>query len=186
MSRVFSQYHHALHSRICFCVEFLIISGMVMLSAVIRFSVGGLTLGSGLPYVPHAFLVALVYQTCMYYAELYDFRAPPSNGRLFTKLLRSLAVATVILTVVFYMLPQFVVGRGMLLFSFVLAFCFIIGWRLLYQRLHATKHFRVNVLIIGTGEEAQKLARELLYNQPLGYEIRGFIGDSDEVGKELL
>src|SRR5262249_26599971 len=151
-----------------------------------RISAGSLVLEHSLPYIPHALLIAAVCQICMYYTDMYDFRVSLSPSKLFVKLLQSLGVAGVVLAVFFYWLSQLVVGRRILLLSLLIAFCFIGGWRLLYRWLQGTKQFRVKVLILGTGEEARKLAGELWEKQPLGYEIRGFIGDSNEVGKEIL
>jgi FlaA1/EpsC-like NDP-sugar epimerase len=122
----------------------------------------------------------------MYYAELYDFRVVLSNGKLFVRLLQSLAAAAVVLAVLFYLLPSLAVGRGMLSMSLLLTGGVVVSWRFFYQWIFSTRQFKANILIIGTGEEARKLAREVLYKQPLGYELRGFIGENHEVGRELL
>jgi sugar transferase (PEP-CTERM system associated) len=176
MTSVFSPYH-TWRSPACFCIEFLLISSAVVLAAMVRFSAAGVTLGHALPYLPHAFLIAFVCQICMYYADLFDLRVAVGTGKLFTKLLQSLAMAMVVLMVMFYLLPQVVVGRGVFLLGVVVAFCFIIGWRLLYQRLYAMQQFKVRVLILGTGDEAKKVAEELLHNSSSGYEVRGFVDD---------
>jgi sugar transferase (PEP-CTERM system associated) len=48
-------------------------------------------------------------------------------------------------------------------------------------------HFRVKVLIIGTGVEAKKLTRELLHNKSLGYEVKGFIDeDPAKLGMSIV
>jgi FlaA1/EpsC-like NDP-sugar epimerase len=122
----------------------------------------------------------------MYYTELYDFKIAFNNSRLFIKLSQALAVATVVLAVFFYMAPSLVVGRGVLLSGLVLTFCFVVAWRMLYQGLLSMRQFRVKVLIIGTGEEARKLAGEVLSKQPFGYELRGFVGEDNEVGRDVM
>jgi FlaA1/EpsC-like NDP-sugar epimerase len=185
MSRTFSQYH-TLRLPICLGIEFLLFSGVVMLAAVVRFSVGGWAVESYLPYLPHAVLTALVSQLSIYYVDLYDLRVVVSGRRLFIRLLQALIGATVVLMVIFYLLPQLFIGRGILLPSMIVAFFLIAGWRLLYQHLHALTHFQINILILGTGAEARKLAEELVDKQPLGYELRGFIGERYEVDKNVL
>jgi hypothetical protein len=40
---------------------------------------------------------------------------------------------------------------------------------------------RIRVLIIGTDEQAKSIATELLDNRMLGYDFRGFIGETDEI-----
>ena len=184
MSRVFR--HLTLPSPAFFGIEFLLISGAVVLAALIRFGVSGLTLGQSFSYIPHAFLTALAVQLCMYYADLYDFRVALNNRRLFIKLLQSMTAATAVLAVLFYFVPQLTVGRGIILLGLLLAFACLGGWRLLYQRLQATHPFKVKLLIVGTGEEARKLAGEFLDKELPGFEIKGFIGDTNDVGKNVL
>jgi FlaA1/EpsC-like NDP-sugar epimerase len=168
-----------------FCIEFLLIGSAVLFASMIRFGTSN-TVGSWVSYVPHAFLTAFIIQLCMYYADLYDLRVALTNGRLFIKILQSLVAATIVLTVVFYCFPQLTIGRGIMLLSLPIAFSIIVGWRLLYQRLQALQQFKVKLLIVGTGEEARKLAGELLHSELPGYEIKGFIGDTNEIGKNVL
>ncbi len=153
---------------------------------MIRFSMHGIMVHKGVPYIPHACLTALVWQVCMYYADLYDFRIGLSERRLYHKLIRSLAVTTVVLMVLFYMLPPLMVGRGIMFLSLPLAFGVLIGWRLFYRHVQAMRQFRIKVLIIGTGEEAQRLAGELARTKPPGYELKGFVGPTNEIGKHIL
>ncbi|WP_089719243.1 nucleoside-diphosphate sugar epimerase/dehydratase [Candidatus Entotheonella palauensis] len=170
----------------CFGVEFCLIAGAVFLAAVIRFSTRGIMLSKGMPYLPHAGLTALVCQVCMYYADLYDFRIGLSDRQLYGKLIRALGAAAVVLTVLFYALPSLTIGRGIMLLSLPLAFALLVGWRLCYRHLQTLQQFSTKVLILGTGEEAQKLAGELANSKPPGYEVKGFIGHEHEIGKRVL
>jgi FlaA1/EpsC-like NDP-sugar epimerase len=185
MGKIFSQYHN-LRLPACLVLEFLLISAAVMLAALLRFSHGDSALASALPYSLRAFLMAAVCQLCMYYADLYDLRVALSGRTLLIKLAQSLGVAAVVLMGLFYLLPQLSAGRGIFVPGLLLAFGLLIAWRLFYQGLHAINHFRIKVLIVGTSEDARKLIGELADKQQLGYDVRGFIGESDEVGKELL
>ena len=148
-----------------------------MLTTVVRFSMERLSLEYSISYIPHAFMVALTCQICMYYANLYDLNSSVSTNKLFIKLLQAFSGTSIALTVLFYLLPQVMVGRGIILPGLAVAFLFVAGWRLFYHCLHVMAHFRVKVLIIGTGVEAKKLARELLHTKSLGYEVKGFIDE---------
>ena len=185
MSKIFSQYH-TLRLPACLGIEFVLISGAVMLAALLRFSHGNFALASALSYYLQAFLTAFVCQLCMYYADLYDLRVALSGRTLLIKLGQSLGAAAAVLMGLFYLLPQLSVGRGIFVSSLVLAFGLLGVWRLFYQGLHTTNHFCIKVLIVGTSEDARKLVGELVDKQQLGYDVRGFIGESNEVGKELL
>jgi FlaA1/EpsC-like NDP-sugar epimerase len=171
---------------ICAAVEFLLMSAAVLLSAVMRLSAERSAVETALSYIPHALLIALLCQLCMYYAELYDFRIALSHSQLFIRFLESLAAATIVLALLFYLIQSFIVGRGVLLLGLLLSFGLVIGWRLLYRWLLSSQQFRVNLLIIGTTEEARKLVGEVMSKPHLGYEIRGIIGESNEVGRDIL
>ncbi|ETX05368.1 nucleoside-diphosphate sugar epimerase/dehydratase [Candidatus Entotheonella palauensis] len=185
MSRFFGRFQ-PVRMRMCFGVEFCLIAGAVFLAALIRFSTHGIMLSKGAPYLPHAGLTALVCQVCMYYADLYDFRVGLSDRQLYGKLIRALGAAAVVLTVLFYALPPLTIGRGIMLLSLPLAFALLVGWRLCYRHLQTMQQFRTKVLILGTGEEARKLAGELANSKPPGYEVKGFIGHEHEIGKRVL
>jgi FlaA1/EpsC-like NDP-sugar epimerase len=185
MSKIFSRYH-TLRLPACLVLEFLLISATVMLAALLRFSYSDWALAGALFYYLHAFLTAVVCQLCMYYADLYNLRVALSGRMLLIKLGQSLGLAAVVLMGLFYLLPQSSVGRGVFIPSLVLAFGLLVAWRLFYQELHTINHFRIKVLIVGTSEDARKLVGELADKRQLGYDVRGFLGESDEVGKELL
>jgi sugar transferase (PEP-CTERM system associated) len=176
ISRAFSRYQ-PWRAALCFCVEFLLISGVVIVAAVLRFSPYSFLVDYGLSYIPHALLTALVCQGCMYYADLYDLRVALSGSKLFLKIVQSLAVATVVLAVLFYLMPSMELGRGVMLLSMVFIVSVISGWRLLFQWVLTMRQLCMKVLIVGTGEEARSVARELLDRRSLGYDIKGFIDD---------
>ena len=53
----------------------------------------------------------------------------------------------------------------------------ISSWRLFFQWILTMRQFCMKVLIVGIGEEAKGVAKELLEKRSLGYEIKGFIDD---------
>jgi sugar transferase (PEP-CTERM system associated) len=113
----------------------------------------------------------------MYYADLYDLRAALHGSKLFLQVLQSLSAAAVVLAVLFYLMPSMVLGRGVLLLSMGCIMGVISGWRLFFQWVLSMRQLTMKVLIVGTGEEARRVARELLDRRSLGYEIKGFIDD---------
>ena len=122
----------------------------------------------------------------MYYAELYDLRTIIKTNDLLIRITQSFCVATLLLLVCFYVLPVLSIGRGILGLSLPIAWLLVVGWRILYRHIAFMPQFRVYILVIGSGEAAKKVAEELMRSDQLGYEVKGFLGDQDEVGKELL
>ena len=190
MSRGFLQYH-TWRLPVCLGIEYALLSSAIMAAVVLRFYIGGSSWGgspwtASLPYLPRVFISAAVCQLCMYYAGLYDLRVALRPSVLLSKLGQALGAGALVLLFLFFILPPLAIGRGIFIPSLGFAVCGLLAWRLLYQRIHTINRFRINILILGTDAEAQKLAEELCDYQALGYELRGFIGRDDDVGKDIL
>ena len=169
--------YRTLHPTACFCVEFLLINSAVILTVSVLSPESNLLWSHVVPYILCAFLVALACQICMYYADLYDFKTVMSGHSLFMKLFQSITAATVVLTVISYLAPYVFIDQKVLPISLTLIFPSLVAWRLLYQRLQKTNNFKSRILILGSSKEARKIAEDLLYYQPLRYELKGFIDD---------
>ena len=169
--------YRSLHPAACFCVEFLLINSAVILTASTQFPASSILWPHAFPYILWAFLTALTFQVCMYYADLYDLKTVMSAYSLFTKLFLSITAATVILTVIFYLIPQLFINYKVLPISVTIIFSSLVVWRLFYQRLQKTINFKSRILILGSSKEARKIAEDLLYYQPLKYELKGFVDD---------
>ncbi len=57
--------------------------------------------------------------------------------------------------------------------------------RKLYKKLSG-KQFKSNVLIVGDGNAGKMLATKLLYENPFGLKVVGFIEDNHEIGEEIV
>ena len=67
------------------------------------------------------------------------------------------------------------------IFNMILIWSALIVWRYWLKRIYIHQTARIRVAIIGTDEKAKCIASELLDNHMLGYDFRGFIGESDEI-----
>src|SRR5258708_16910008 len=65
-----------------------------------------------------------------YLLDLYDFVVMHDRRELVLRLLQALGLAWVALALLFYALPQAMIGRGVSLISLPLALVFVVGWRL--------------------------------------------------------
>jgi hypothetical protein len=99
-----------------------------------------------------------------------------------------MAIASVALAVVFFLMPAFRIGRGIFFVFIVLAWVFLLLWRLFLLWAWGTfGAFGDRVLILGTGLPAQKVAREMLTRAPIGYRVLGFLTEHEsEVGRTLV
>jgi sugar transferase (PEP-CTERM system associated) len=131
------------------------------------------------------FVLALLL--AFYYNDLYGGRAPRSATNLVLRVLKSFIAAGIFLALLYYALPELVMGRGTLLIHAPLLLPTLLAWRVSYYWALQRDSFAENVLILGTGSAAIGLAKELLQHRKEGYRIVGFLGqDPSEVGKSIL
>ena len=133
-------------------------------------------------------LVVGVTQACLYYADLYNPRLISDRRELFTRCMQALAAASFILAVIYYWVPELIVGRGVFLISAGLTAAAVIGWRLVLVGLSRHVRPRERLLIVGTAAAAVDLARELFERRTeLGVEIVGFVDpDPSRVGTAVI
>lgn len=116
--------------------------------------------------------------------DLYDIPTSYNKGLTAFRVFVATQVAFVIYApisfLIFYPLPFFLV-----LLSLVLAIPLLILWRLLYIRLSALRAFRYRVLILGTGEKADSIAKLLVTKPELNFEVLGYVSDVDESQTEI-
>jgi sugar transferase (PEP-CTERM system associated) len=133
-------------------------------------------------------LIVGIAQVSLYYADLYDLRVASDRRELYTRLIQALASTSFALAVLYFWLPDLMVGRGVFLIAAVLMITIVVGWRLSFEWLSGRVGPRERLLLVGTSPAAVDLARELYdHRHELGVEIAGFIDpDPARVGTSLL
>jgi sugar transferase (PEP-CTERM system associated) len=133
-------------------------------------------------------LLAGVTQTCLYLADLYDFRIVADRRELFIRILQALGTASFILAVVYFWFPATMLGRGVFMIAALLVITLVSGWRLLLYWLDERVAPRERLLLVGTSDAAVTLARELHERRhELGVSIVGFVDpDPTRVGQPVV
>jgi sugar transferase (PEP-CTERM system associated) len=133
-------------------------------------------------------LIVGIAQVSLYYADLYDLRVASDRRELYTRLIQALASTSFALALLYFWLPDLMVGRGVFLIAAVLLVTIVVGWRLAFEWLSVSVGPRERLLLVGTSAAAVALARELHeHRHELGVEIMGFIDpDPAKVGAPLL
>jgi sugar transferase (PEP-CTERM system associated) len=156
-----------------FCFEGLLVAFMVVLAGCTR-----LGMHEGLTY-PHvakkALLVALVMQGAFYYAGLYDFHAVRSTRANYQRVLQALALGSVILFLVWYIIPILQLGRGVFLSAMALTALVLPSWRVVYDRVATNEGFQRRVVILGNGPLAKELAEMITERSDVGLELVGML-----------
>lgn len=130
--------------------------------------------------------IVFVIQISFYYFELYDPKIFKEKKKMGILLLGSLLVSFIFLSVIYYLAPSLIIGRGVLAFSLILILIFTFLWRIIYSYILKGWPIKERILIIGTGDLAKKIKSEILENGYDGFEIVGFIDENREkIGRAI-
>ena len=184
--KIFNQYV-PLRKLAFILLETIFIMGMVILGAYLRF-LWDLTGFSDYEYLfQKALLIVVIVQLSLYYFDLYDFKIFRSNFELSIRLLQSLGVSSIILAVLYYLFPFLIVGRGIFLISLGFMGTAIVCWRMIYNHILRTKELDQRIMIVGSGQLAKTIAKEIIDKADTGFNVVGFITDNPErVGEKLV
>jgi sugar transferase (PEP-CTERM system associated) len=155
-----------------FGCEILLIFGSVAIAARAH--------GAGADVVADLWKIALVTglcQVCFYYNDLYDLTVVHSNRELLIRLLQAAGAASIIIAILYVLMPSVAMGDGIFVSSLVIFLIAIIAWRLLFNRLAYASHLEERVLIVGSGPTARMVARQIQSQHDFGYRVVGFIND---------
>jgi sugar transferase (PEP-CTERM system associated) len=122
-----------------------------------------------------------------YLFDLYDFLVMHDRRELVLRLIQALGLAWIALAFSFYSFPSLMLGRGISLIALPLALGLMVSWRVSIHWFLGHPDFGERILIVGSGNLAVEVAREVLNRPDAGYRIIGFVGnDAELLGKSLI
>jgi sugar transferase (PEP-CTERM system associated) len=122
-----------------------------------------------------------------YLFDLYDFIVMHDRRELVLRLIQALGLAWIALALAFYAYPGLMLGRSISLIALPLALSLMVGWRVSIHWFLGHPDIGERILIVGSGNLAVEVAREILSRPDAGYRIVGFVGtDSELLGKSLI
>src|SRR4051812_22188060 len=132
-------------------------------------------------------LVTVVCQLCLYYNDFYDLTLMQSTRELVVRLLQAVGAASIVLAALYFTMPDLMIGDGIFvsaLFVFVIG---ILGWRLMLNQRTGSLKLQERVLVVGTGETARKVVRQILDQREFAYRVVGFIDDdASRIGERIV
>ncbi len=169
--------------------EHVLIVLCVAVAAVIRLDVPtivGQFMAGGLAW--RASLIALVLQVSLHFCDLYDLRTLGERRGVVVALLQALGAASLVLALLYYLIPTLVISRGVVVIASGLIVILIAGWRIAFDWLSLRLEPAERLLIVGTNPAAVDLAKELFdRRQELGVELVGFVDtDPARVGTPMI
>jgi sugar transferase (PEP-CTERM system associated) len=133
-----------------------------------------------------ALAATLLLLATLHYGDLFEETAIVGRIDLALRVLRSLAIGALLLALVFVVVPALRVGRVVFVVYLLLAFVTIAGWRVLARMAWRHDSFAERILIVGTGHSAKDIGRQFLKRKAVGYDVLGFLGEKEEVGRVLV
>src|SRR5947207_11495470 len=134
-----------------------------------------------------AALATIFCLAAFYIFDLYDFVVIHDRGELILRMLQALGLAWIALALLFYVVPQVMIGRGVSLISLPVALILMVAWRLGIHWVLGHPEIGERILIVGSGPFAIEVARETLHRPDAGFRIIGFVDNDPElVGKSLI
>ncbi|MGD9576864.1 MAG: sugar transferase [Syntrophorhabdus sp.] len=118
----------------------------------------------------------LLYLTMLYIFDLYSAARPGCTKDVCVRLAVAVGSAGVVSAVVFYSLPNWVLGRGIFLIQMALVMLLLAGWRWLFAALFSEPIGKTDILIIGAGRSGRALY-SLFNNNDSPYRPVGFLDD---------
>jgi sugar transferase (PEP-CTERM system associated) len=171
--------HVSTRSLTVFAGELLLIFGSVALAAALQ---DAHDLGANVWKIA---LVTVICQLCLYYNDFYDLTVVHSNRELVVRLLQAAGAASIVLAALYFVLPGLIIGNGIFVSSLFVFLIAILVWRVGFN--HLTGRLEERVLVVGTGDTARKVARQILDQHDFAYRIVGFIdNDASRIGERIV
>ncbi|MCZ6599149.1 MAG: TIGR03013 family PEP-CTERM/XrtA system glycosyltransferase [Planctomycetota bacterium] len=135
-----------------------------------------------------SFMVAVLAQIAIAFNELYDFRVSSSPYERATRFLGSAGSAILLVLGAVFLMNVWGIERVLdfpglpfsqrlvlLTFTLMLGFALLYVWRNVFHFILVRLRINERLLIVGTGQSAQRLAEELRAHAESGYEIVGMV-----------
>lgn len=123
-------------------------------------------------------LATAVCLLILYFYDLYDFTVMGNRRELLLRLVQALGIAWALLALLFYFVPELLIGRGVSIFSVVIVLALLLGWRITIHYLTGHPEIGEKILIVGTGRAAEDTAEAALKRRDAGYRISGFVTEN--------
>ena len=138
------------------------------------------------------FLVSIIFIVIFYYNGLYRLNIVLSRASHLTHILKALyyGALNIVLASIIIESSQIIESRLLIFLVILVALpsLYIIRTELM-RRLYlmfSSSGFRRNILILGDGKSGKLLAAKLMYENPIGLEVVGFVDDDKQIGEEVV
>jgi sugar transferase (PEP-CTERM system associated) len=89
-----------------------------------------------------------------------------------------MGVASIVLALIYYLVPSLMMGRGVFFTSLVFLILLVVPWRYVYSWILRKKMFAEKVLVLGMGTLSGQIIDEILNRPDCGYKVAGLVSMS--------
>ena len=160
-------------------VDALLVNAGIVLAFFLRFQ-GRLPEFNFEAYISLAPVLTVAYLIALYVFGLYEPERVESGWSVAASVGRAVTLGAILTAALSFFLGTFAFSRLVILIAWLVNMGLIVGWRLAALRLTPIRWPEQRVVIVGTGESALELARELSERAKWGYTLCGFVSPRGE------
>ncbi len=131
-----------------------------------------------------ALMMMITFQVCFYYSDLYNLSSVRGRNEQLICLAQSLGAGCLVLGMLYYLFPALVIGRGIFFISLALVAAFVCITRVALDHAWRVAGVKQRILIVGTGEMATTVGRELTRRDDLNFELLGYAAPANSNGHQ--
>jgi len=187
MFRIFSQYVSAKTILLIF-LENVLIALSLLLGARLRFWNSPAEFENYVQFpdfILQVITVTVIFQVALYYGNLYNPALIRQRRELIMALGQALGGGTVVVGLVYYLVPRLLIGRGVFFIGMSLVLASFVLSRVALDHAWTLAAPTGTILILGTKELAATVARELRKRDDLNLRIIGFVGERADAPEEF-
>lgn len=125
-------------------------------------------------------VLIVVVQLAFYYLDLHDLRNFRERIWVAVQLVKALLAASIVLVVGYFAFPDAALDRRVFGISMLLIFYMAFFWRFLFPWITDKALFKERILIVGAGEFALNIHKQIITYGQDAYEIVGFVDEKGE------
>lgn len=132
-------------------------------------------------YCLQAIVVTGVFQLCLYFFDMYEMRQDLNVLDNAIRLTQAFGVGCIVLGVLYYIVPHLWIHTYIFWTGYLLVSLSLLLYRYFYHRILRRRMFVQDLVLIGTGELASEIAKEIEGRHNSVYRIIAFIGDGSPI-----
>lgn len=176
MLRIFKKYYPIRNALFVFGEGIFIFIAVII---ACRLILGDDTLLFQIDVILKALLITITCQVCLYYNDLYDLKVTDTLTELGIRLLQALGAAAILLAIVYFIFPNFIISEGIFIISIAIIIVLIVSWRIGYTHVLRLGLFNQKIIVIGSSSTAYEITNEIQDKKDSGYEIASIISRSE-------